>query len=309
MERIVDIESEDLFLHVFRGFLIVQQGGEERGRIALDDIGGLITHSHGVRWSNAVFVRLAERRVPVVICGTNHAPVSVLWPLEGHHLQGARMRAQISASRPLQKQLWRQIVVAKIRMQAAVLERHGKPAGAFEMLAKKVRSGDPENVEAQAARRYWRLLFGKEFSRDRNAGGTNGLLNYGYTVLRPMVSRAICAAGLHPTLGIFHANRANAFALSDDLMEPYRPLVDHEVAQLAAHGIEEVTSEAKRRLATLGTLDLVQAEQVSPLSLHVQRLVYSLASSFESGQAALVVPEGFAELRTDTSDQRMSEPA
>jgi len=294
MDRIVDIESEDLFLHVHRGFLLVERDGEEVGRIALDDIGGVITHAQGLRWSNTVFTRLSERGVPVVICGTNHAPVAVLWPMDGHHMQGARMRAQIGAARPLQKQLWRQVVCAKIRMQGTVLERHGQPSGAFEMLARKVRSGDPDNVEAQAARRYWRLLFGEEFSRDRQAGGTNGLLNYGYTVLRAIVSRAICAAGLHPTIGVFHANRANAFALADDLMEPYRPLVDHMVKKLVAEGIEDVTPDAKRRLAMVSTLDLEQEQQVSPLSVQVQRLAHSLAVSFETGRARLSVPSTLA---------------
>jgi len=295
MERIVDIASDGLFLSVHRGFLVVEKDGAEQGRIALDDIGGVIAHAHGLAWSNNVFTRLSERGVPVVLCGSNHSPVSLLWPLEGHHLQGARMRQQVAASRPLSKQLWRQIVCAKIRMQGAVLEVEGKPSGAFDLLPRKVKSGDPDNVEAQAARRYWRLLFGPDFVRDRQSGRANGLLNYGYTVLRAIVSRAICAAGLHPTFGLFHANRANAFALADDLMEPYRPLVDHFVRTLLADGIEEVTPEAKRRLATLSSLDLLQNGQVSPLNVQVERLVHSLAVSFETKKAALSLPEAIVE--------------
>lgn len=226
MERVVDITTDGIYLAVHRGFLTVTSEAEERGRIPLDDIGALIVHAHGTTWSTSVFTRLSERGVPVVICGTNHAPAAIVWPLEGHHLQGPRMRAQLGASRPLAKQLWAQIVKAKIRMQGEVLARNGKEGGAFDLLARKVRSGDPDNVEAQAARRYWKLLFGPDFTRDQDGGDRNGLLNYGYTVLRAVVARAICAAGLHPTIGIFHANRANAFALADDLMEPYRPLVD-----------------------------------------------------------------------------------
>ena len=294
MDRIVDIESEDVFLHVTRGLLLVEREGVELGRIALDDIGAVIVHAHGARWSNTVFTRLAERCVPIVICGTNHAPVSLVWPLEGHHMQGARMRAQLAASRPLQKRLWRQVIVAKIRMQGAALALNGQRDGAFDALAKKVRSGDPDNIEAQAARRYWRLMFGRDFTRDRSAGGINGLLNYGYTVLRAIVSRAICASGLHPTLGIFHANRANAFALADDLMEPYRPLVDQLVKTLVEDGHIEVTSETKARLATLSTLDLNQGGSLSPLGLHVQRLAHSLAQSFETGEPLLALPDSIA---------------
>lgn len=290
MDRIVDISTDGLHLAIHRGFLTVSSDGAERGRIALDDIGALIVHAHGTTWSNQVFVRMAERNVPVVVCGSNHAPVSVLWPLEGHHVQGARLRAQIDASRPLQKQIWKKVVAAKIRMQGHVLDANGREGGAFDMLARKVRSGDPDNIEAQAARRYWKALFGKEFSRDQDAGGINGLLNYGYTILRSIVSRAICAAGLHPTIGIFHSNRANAFALADDLMEPYRPLVDQMAFNLVAAGITEVDATSKLALTSLATFDLQTPIGVSPLSVQVGRFVYSLATSFETGEAKLELP-------------------
>jgi CRISPR-associated protein Cas1 len=291
MDRIVDIETDGLFLAIHRGFLTVSDAGEEKGRIALDDISALIVHAHGTSWSNSVIVRLSERAVPIVICGTNHAPVACVWPLQGHYQQGARMRAQIGASKPLTKQIWRQIVAAKIRMQGNVLSTAGKEAGAFDLLARKVRSGDPDNIEAQAARRYWKALLGPDFSRDRTLGGVNALLNYGYTVLRAVVSRAVCAAGLHPTIGVFHANRANAFALSDDLMEPYRPFVDHIVRGMVLGGNVEMTSQAKRDLTAVTTLDLENGDgTVSPLSVQVQRFVHSVATSFETGTIALALP-------------------
>ena len=290
MERIIDIETDGLFLAVHRGFLTISAGGEEQGRVALDDIGSLIVHAHGTSWSNSVMVRLSERAVPIVICGSNHAPVACVWPLHGHYAQGARMRAQINVSKPLTKQIWRQIVAAKIRMQGHILRLSGGEAGAFELLARKVRSGDPDNIEAQAARRYWKALFGPKFSRDQSANGANALLNYGYTVLRAVVSRAICAAGLHPTIGVFHSNRANAFALADDLMEPYRPLVDHLVFDLVAGGATKINADVKRALTAISTLDLIQADGVSPLSIQVQRFVHSIAASFEAGTATIVLP-------------------
>ncbi|MDA4847544.1 type II CRISPR-associated endonuclease Cas1 [Hoeflea poritis] len=290
MDRIVDISTEDLHLGVYRGFLTIVKDREEIGRIALDDIGGLITHAHGLTWSNTVFVRLSECNIPVVICAPNHAPVTCLWPIEGHHLQGARMRAQANAKLPLKKQAWQKIVAAKIRNQGAVLQSAGHEAGAFEMLARKVRSGDPDNLEAQAARRYWPMLMGEEFRRNRDGGGVNGLLNYGYTVLRAIISRAICAAGLHPTLAIHHSNQANAFALADDLMEPYRPLVDRMALNLAHAGKTGVDGETKQALANLGTLDLDTAEGTSPLNVQASRLVHSLATSFTDGSVKLDLP-------------------
>jgi len=290
MEHVVDIATDGLYLAVSRGFLTVNSAGEERGRVALDDIGALIVHAHGTSWSNSVFARLSERNVPVVICGPNHAPLACVWPLEGHHLQGARMRAQAAAAKPLTKQLWRQIVAAKVTMQGEILARNGIEAGAFSLLARNVRSGDPENIEAQAARRYWKALFGTDFTRDQQFDGTNALLNYGYTVLRALVSRAICAAGLHPTLGIFHSNRANAFALADDLMEPYRPLIDQMVLDLVREGTAEVDPAAKLALAKITTLDLSTPIGTSPVSVQVQRFVHTVATSFETGRVHLELP-------------------
>lgn len=291
MERVVDIETEGLFLAVHRGFLTIDSDGEEKGRIPLDDIGALIVHAHGTVWSNSVMVRLSERAIPIVVCGPNHAPIACVWPLEGHHAQAARMRAQVAAPKPLVKQMWRQIVAAKIRMQGQVLAANGREAGAFNLLARKVRSGDPDNVEAQAARRYWRLLFGKDFIRDRQGEGVNALLNYGYTVLRALVSRAVCAAGLHPTIGMFHANRTNAFALSDDLMEPYRPLVDQLVLDLVAGGVDQVDSDAKQRLASVATLDLDNDDgTVSPVAVQIARFAHSVAGSLEGGAIELKLP-------------------
>lgn len=126
MDRVVDISTDGLHLATYRGFLTVSASGEERGRVPLDDVGALIVHAHGTTWSNSVVVRLSERAVPIVICGPNHAPVACVWPLDGHHAQGARMRAQLAAPRPLAKQLWRQIVAGKIRMQGEALAFAGR---------------------------------------------------------------------------------------------------------------------------------------------------------------------------------------
>lgn len=290
MDRVIDISTDGLHLAVHRGFLVVSEGHEEKGRVALDDVGAVIAHAHGLTWSNNLFVKLAERNVPVVICAPNHAPVTCLWPLAGHYLQGARMRAQASAPRPLNKQLWRRVVAAKISMQGLVLEAAGVEAGAFALLARKVRSGDPDNLEAQAARRYWQALMGPDFRRDTDGEGLNALLNYGYAALRAVISRAICAAGLHPTLGIHHSNRGNAFALADDLMEPYRPFVDSMVRNLADKGKTTVDPDAKRQLARIATLDLDTPEGTSPLSVQAGRFVHSVATAFETGGITLDLP-------------------
>jgi len=289
MDRIVDIATDGRHLSAYRGFLIVSEKRTEVGRVPLDDVAAVIVHAHGVTWSTNLVVALAKRGAILLLCGANHAPVAVCLPLDGHHAQNGRMRAQWEASRPLCKQLWRRIVVAKIRWQAAVLEACDKPASAFDLLAKRVGSGDPENVEAQAARRYWPLLMGEEFRRDRDAGGANGLLNYGYAVLRSMCARAIVAAGLHPSIGVHHANRGNAFALADDLIEPFRPLVDALTLRLIAHGMDSPTPDAKRAFASLIALDLPGAAGITTVAGAATRAAQTLASSFQSKRAADII--------------------
>jgi CRISPR-associated protein Cas1 len=221
--RVIEIAEDGRHLAKARGFLTVSADKAEIGRVPIDDIGAVIASAHGITYSNNLLTALAERCIPLVVCGSNHMPAAFLWTADGHHEQAGRMADQAAASKPLRKRLWSQIVRAKILGQGATLEAVGAPHGGFYLLSRKVRSGDPDNVEAQAARRYWPLLFGGEFRRDRREPGVNAMLNYAYTVLRAGAARAVMAAGLHPALGLAHRQRGNAFALADDLMEPFRP--------------------------------------------------------------------------------------
>ncbi len=291
MDQIVDISQDGRHLSRDRGFLKVEADGAVLGRIPLDQIAAVIVHSHGVTWSNSLLVELADRGAPVVLCAANHQPRAILCSLQGHHQQNARMRAQWDAPQPLIKQAWKKVVTAKIRMQSAALAAIGQPAAPLDQIARGVQSGDSGNAEAQAARVYWPLMMGKTFRRDADLPDINALLNYGYTVLRAATARAVVAAGLHPTIGLFHSNRANAFALADDLMEPFRPLVDLTARAIAARTGPEVTPEAKRRMADLIALDLPLTGETSPVSVALSRLATSLAQSFEARHLALALPE------------------
>lgn len=274
----------------------VEAAGETIGRVPLDQIAAVIAHSHGITWSNSLLVELADRGTPVVLCGTNHQPRAVICPLDGHHMQNARMRAQWDAPQPLIKQAWKRVVIAKIKMQAAALAAVGQPPAPLDMLARDVQSGDSGNAEAQAARIYWPMMMGKDFRRNAGLPDINALLNYGYTVLRAATARAVVAAGLHPTIGLFHSNRSNAFALADDLMEPFRPLVDLTARAIAATDGPEVTSQAKRHMADLIALDLPLTGETSPVAAALSRLAVSLAQSFETRQLRLALPEAPAPL-------------
>ena len=288
--RVVEIANDGRHLAVDRGFLTVAEQGAEVGRVPLDDLAAVIANAHGLTYSNNLLVTLAARGVPVVLCGANHRPAAIVWPVDGHHAQAGRMSDQARASAPLKKRLWQQIVQAKILAQGAALASVGAEAGGFRLLARKVRPGDLGNVEAEAARRYWPLMLGGDFRRDHDGGGLNGLLNYGYAILRAATARAVMAAGLHPSLGLMHSNRGNALVLVDDLMEPFRPVVDREVHRLKGSGITEVEREAKAALARVMVTDLPVEEGVSPVMTCLERLAGSLTKAYAGEIDRLVLP-------------------
>ena len=192
--RIVEIADDRRHLFVHRGFLVVRDTDGERkelGQVPLDDIAAVIANAHGLTYTNNLLVALAERGAPFVLCGANHNAVGMLVTLDGHHVQAKRIEAQIGATQPTLKRLWAAIVKAKLEQQAAALEAMGASTVPLQALVGKVRSGDPDNIEGQGARRYWTLLFGDDFRRDQSGEGLNALLNYGYTILRSAMARAV----------------------------------------------------------------------------------------------------------------------
>lgn len=291
MDQIIDIATDGRHLSRDRGFLKVSENGSEIGRTPLDQIAAVIVHAHGTTWSTSLLTELAERGAPVVLCAANHSPKSVLLPIEGHHAQGARMRAQWTAKTPLIKQAWKRVVTSKVQMQAAALDAIGAPPAPLLMMIRKITSGDTTNIEAQAARYYWPRMMGPDFRRNPDSRDENALLNYGYTVLRAATARAVIAAGLHPTIGLFHSNRSNAFALADDLMEPFRPLVDCAVRSIMAARGYVVDSNAKQVLARLIATDLPLGDGVTPVSVALMKLATSLGQSFEAGILTLALPK------------------
>lgn len=291
--RIIEVADDKRHIFVSRGFLVVRDTDGERkelGQIPLDDITAVIANAHGISYSNNLLVALAERGAPFVLCAANHNAVGMLWPIDGNFQQAKRFDAQIAAKKPTNNRIWAEIIKSKVQQQAAALEAAGQLTVPVASLVKKIRSGDPDNIEAQAARRYWALLFGKDFRRDKNSSGINGLLNYGYTIYRAATARAVIAAGLHPTLGIHHSNQGNPMRLVDDLMEPFRPMVDLLVWQINNIGKEQVTAETKRILVRSLYDDMQTNSGTTPATVCMQRLAVSLAQVYLGDRKELDLP-------------------
>jgi CRISP-associated protein Cas1 len=293
--RIVEVADDKRHLQVDRGFMVINRTGKEAGfqkigQVPLDDICAVIANAHGLSYTNNLLVALAERGAPFVLCAANHNVVGMLWPIEGNFHQAKRIEHQIHATKPLQKKLWAEIVKAKLFQQAAALDAISVTSAPLRFLAARVKSGDPDNSEAQGARKYWTLLLGSDFRRDQSAQGVNSLLNYGYTVLRAATARAVVAAGLHPSLGMHHSNDTNAMRLVDDLMEPFRPIVDLKVWQLVDKGLHEVTPETKRALVHTLYDDLQTDSGATPVMVCLQRLCTSLAQVYLNERKKLDLP-------------------
>lgn len=291
--RIVEVADDRRHLFLSRGFLVVQETDGERkelGQVPLDDVAAVIANAHGLSYTNNLLVALAERCAPFVLCAANHNAVGMVLPIDGNFQQAKRFDAQIAANQPLIKRLWAEIVKSKLQQQAAALEATGAPFVPLSALVRKVRAGDPDNFEAQGARRYWGLLFGEDFRRDQQGAGLNAMLNYGYTVLRAATARAVVAAGLHPTIGLHHSNEGNAMRLVDDLMEPFRPMIDLKVWQLHKQGEGQITPDSKRALVRTLYDDMQTSAGATPVMVCAQKLATSLAQVFMGEKNKLDLP-------------------
>jgi len=293
-ERIIELAEEPARLSVRNACLVIARGDEPETTAPLGEVAVLLLANPCVSLTQPVLARLAASGGIVVVCDGKRMPSAMLLPLDVHFTQGERFALQARASLPVRKRLWQSVVKAKIRAQARVLsDLRGHYAGLPELLP-KVRSGDPANVEAEAARLYWPALFlDRRFRRTRYGGRQNSLLNYGYAVLRAIVARAVCAAGLHPSLGIHHHNRYDAFRLADDLMEPFRPIVDRAVAGYCdAHGADApVDKQAKA--AVIGALmgRFTVGRHNRSLFEIAHRTAASLVGVFAGKRKGLLLPE------------------
>lgn len=264
--------------------------------VPIEDIGVVILDHQQITISQALIAKLLDNKVALITCDATHHPTGLMLNLDGNTLQAERFAEQISASLPLRKNLWMQTVEQKIKNQAAVL--FSNKTGDYELLlqmSKQVRSGDPDNLEGQAAAQYWKYIFGEEskFTRDREGDSPNHLLNYGYAILRAITARALVGSGLLPTLGIHHRNKYNAYCLADDIMEPYRPFVDQLVCNIMNEfdPIPEILNkELKSRLLSIPVLDVFIAGERSPLMIAMQRTTASLYKCFSGESNKIIYP-------------------
>ncbi len=272
---------------------IKEKDGQLSTSVPIEDIAYIVLDHPQISFSMKLIEHLTANNVAVLFCNSSHLPTSMLLNLDGHNLQSELFQAQIRASEPLKKNLWKQTIEAKIKNQAAHLEKRGLQANNLQTLARSVKSGDVDNREGVAARFYWNSLIGGDFTRERGGAPPNHLLNYGYILLRSAVARALAGSGLLATLGIHHHNKYNAFCLADDIMEPYRPYVDQIALNVYADYPNEITlnKEMKASLLSLMNCDVMIDGNKRPLMVALSTTTASLARCFNNESRKIIFPD------------------
>lgn len=296
IRQTIEFATPGTRLSVANKQLVIERPDFPKATLPIEDLGVVIVDDLRATYTQAVFIELLEAGATVMVTGRDHLPAGLMLPLDVHHVQTERHRAQVEASEPAKKRAWQALIRSKIAQQGEVLAHFTGEHGGLIPMARRVRSGDPDNLEAQAAQRYWPRLFGKDFRRDRSLEGVNTLLNYGYAVVRAATARAVVAAGLIPSLGVFHRNRANPFCLADDLLEPYRPYVDWRVRLLADQIGEAVPSlddrDTRAALLSIFNETVLVGGRRMPILLALHSSAASLCRALTGGEATLALPEG-----------------
>ncbi len=308
--------GNDAYLNTKNQQLVISYPDKEKEKITvpIEDIGVVVLDAYRLTISQNFISRLLDNNVALITCDNRRMPQGLMLNLEGNTLQQERFKFQVDASLPLKKFLWQHTIKAKIANQRVLLiklsvsQRHTEFATMqkyenMQYWENSVRSGDPDNYEARAAAFYWKNIFSEfipNFVRGRHEADPNNLLNYGYAILRAITARSLVASGLMPTFGIHHHNKYNAYALADDIMEPYRPYVDEVVyntcknndfKQTETFDNElELTTEIKAELLKIPAIDVIIDGEKSPLMNAMQRTTASLFQCFAGNSRKILYP-------------------
>ena len=268
--------------------LVIQS--DEEHSVPVEDIRTLMIENRASVITAYALTELSKAGVCVFFCDEKHLPCAFLQPYAQYIRHKQRLVAQLSLSKPTVKRSWQNIVTAKIGNQAKTLELcHGPTADCalLRELADRVRSGDPENVEGQAAARYFRALFGRSFSRAQEENVINKALNYGYAIVRGYICRQLADYGFEPCIGLHHASEVNNFNLADDLIEPFRPVVDLFVFQeVKEKEAKELSPATKNELINILNYEVISGAERHSLAYAVERLIHSLERCLDGEQNA-----------------------
>ncbi len=291
--RILFIENP-AHLSIELGRLKIDRSEFDPTHIALADVAVLVLHHHSITLTHSVLNQLAEAGAVIISTNQKHMPCAMQLPLIGNVQLVSRLEAQIAMRESeLPGELWRQLIVCRLKGQAKLLDDAGSSGVAFlKRLADKVKPGDPGNLESQGARHFWQNWLPDPHKRTKQGAEDhiNAHLNFGYAILRSCIARVIVGAGLNPALGIHHKNAENLHNLADDIMEPYRYLVEKQIAENLPG--QELNSEGKKRLATVVSKTVTMSGgKEHRFTSAIQETVSSLVRVMDKRQNKLELPD------------------
>lgn len=294
MWKILDLEGDNYFLHVEHNCLAVKKDGKTVVTSSFSDIHSILCHGGRITYSDEFIRQCIESNIPLIFCDATHVPCGMVLPVFQHGDTAERFNLQIQASQAQKKQAWKYIIQEKLDNQSQHLQARGflKEANTLTALSKQVNSGDSLNYEAQGAQIYFSIIYGLHFSRKDNSF-VNALLNYGYTILRSCVARAVVSMGLAPVFGVFHSNKHNPYCLVDDLMEPIRPLVDMYVSKILELSNTEgsVTPSLKKILIGITKHSVIFGKQHQELTFAIQNYIRSYILYLSRKEKTLMFPK------------------
>lgn len=270
--------------------VITWRDSEDKVTRPIEDLGCVVLENQMISITLPLLNELVKNNVAVILCDNKMMPTAMLQSLDANSTQAESLKYQLGVSEPMKKQAWKQVIEAKIKNQASILEKACKKGSILKPFYMNVKSGDSDNREGLAAKTYWSNLFGSNFKRDREGCPPNSLLNYGYSILRAATARALLGSGLLPNLGIFHKSRYNAFPLADDIMEPYRPYVDDIVSQLSKNGVQELNKDSKAAILRVLSCDVKIGQVTRPLQIALTITTASLVRYYAGENKKISLP-------------------
>lgn len=279
--------SNNSSLRLKNNQLIVNNG--EEFSFPIEDIRSILIDNDNTVLSSRLISRLAEDGVCLILCGNKHLPSACLLPISVYCRQNKRISLQFSQSKPVLKKLWQNIITAKIANQAKCLELNGCEFKDLLGISRNVTSGDSTNREGYAARIYFKRLFGDDFIRE-DGSVINAGLNYGYAILRSYIAKTLVLYGFEPSVGIHHKNQLNQFNLADDLIEPYRPIVDNFVKKHYPEWNNELLTSQKAQLLLLLNSAVIIENKRHSVANAIELTVQSIVSSFEEMSMSIKLP-------------------
>ncbi len=304
---LLEVNTDNVHLSKSRGFIVQTDREGDKKKIAFDNVDCLLIYGYSISYSHNLITELCTRNIPVILCGKNFMPAGYVYSYPAGCTHNKRFLLQVEAGKVFYKQMWQTIVKAKIRSQASVLKLYNKKYNDLLTYANTVKSGDKSNAEAVAARKYWKRLFGKDFSRQYDQPGINACLNFGYAVLRACIVREIVAKGLIPEFGIHHCNTTNPYCLADDIIEPFRPFVDMVIKKKFSMDDETLTSKMKLELIKLMSYSVLLNDCRLPLKRCIKEALNDFVHRLEDKKAGgnFAKPENLKWVTIDVDDSNV----